>query len=213
VSSKSARHNSQPVEDGFALLDVAIAIVVLMIVLLPVAYLLSTTAKTAATNQHRLTAQSIAASWLEQERTAAELSQNNLPSPPGGTTSNPTWPAASGTQTVGTTTYDVYLAGGWCAYSGSGTAWGNGQASTTTTGSPPPIDYFVAAKVKWGPNASNPTLVSVNDGSVVEYSSLQSQSSWTADVSGTTESVLTLTTTTGITNLAGSPNICPLGLK
>jgi hypothetical protein len=189
---------------------VAIAIVVLMIVLLPVAYLLSTTAKTAATNQHRLTAQSIAASWLEQERTAAELSQNNLPSLPGGTASNPTWPAATGTQTVGTTTYDVYLAGGWCAYLGAGTPWGNGTAPSNSS---PPIAYFVAAKVKWGPNASNPTLVSVNDGSAVEYSALQSQSSWTADVSGTTESVLTLITTNGITNLAGSPNICPLGLK
>ena len=58
---------------------------------------------------------------------------------------------------VGTTTYDIYLAGGWCAYDGSRRAWGNGPSTTTsTTATQPPLTFFIAVKVKWGPNASNP---------------------------------------------------------
>jgi hypothetical protein len=123
---------------------------------------------------------------------------------------------------VGTINYDIYLAGGWCAYSGSGAPWGNSPTSTTTTNETP-IAYFVAVKVAWGPDRANANPVSLgeNDGTLVEYSSVQSQPGWTVTVSGNPnpESVLTLTTTTGITvppnpiiPFAGAPNICPLAL-
>jgi hypothetical protein len=209
VSSSAPRRKSAVAEDGFALLDVVIAIVVLMIVLIPVAYLLSTTSKIATSNQNRLTAQSLAASWLDQERVAAEQSASTTPSTissPGGTTSSPTWPAATGTETVGTITYDIYVAGAWCSYLGAGAAWGNGSAPSSSS---PPIAFFVATKVSWGPDAgtANPASLGQNDGTVVEYSSVQSQPGWTVTVSGTTESVATLTSTSGI---AG--NICPLAL-
>jgi Tfp pilus assembly protein PilV len=199
VSSRSASHKSPAEEDGFALLDVAIAIVVLMIMLLPVAYLLSTSGKTAATNQHRLTAQSLAASWLEQERAAGAQSPSGPPSvsPPTGTTPS-SWPGAPAeTEQIGTTMYSVYVAGGWCVYQGSGVPWSNGTATTTNANlPPPPLTFFIAVKVAWG------LLSSVNGGSVVEYSSVQSQPEWL--VGGV--SPLTLTSTpTG--------SICPLALK
>ena len=59
---------------------------------------------------------------------------------------------------VGTITYDIYLAGGWCAYSGAGATWGNGSATTSKQASRP-IAYFIAVKVAWGPDAAtaNPT--------------------------------------------------------
>ena len=212
-------------EEGFALLDVAIAIVVLMIVLLPIAYLLSTTAKTAATNQHRLTAQSIAASWLSQEQSAGEQAPTAPPpvDNPTGTasTSWPTSPLLPTAETVGDDyTYEVFMAGGWCAYAGPGVRWADGTSSTTTPGSPPPpLTYFIAVKVKWGPNDANPNLTSLNDGSVVEYSSVQSQPGWNVTISPSNASVspLTLTSTSNIVApesiLPNSPNICPLGLK
>ena len=134
------------------LLDVVVAITVLMVILLPVAYLLSTTSKVASSNQARLTAQGLAASWLEQANTSAEQSPSAPPStisPPGGTPSQPTWPTSgiAGSETVGSINCDVYLAGGWCAYSGSGTAWTNGTATTLASGNAPPLEYFIAAKV------------------------------------------------------------------
>ncbi len=200
-------------EEGFALLDVAVAILVLMVVLLPVAYLLSTTSKIQGSNQNRLTAQSLAASWLQQELTAAQQSQSSAPSvsTPGGSTANPTWPSASGTEIVGTITYDIYLTGGWCAYSGSGSAWTNGTVTTTTnTGKSTPLSFFIAVKVAWGPDASQPNPVSVgqNDGMVVEYSAMPSQTEWTVQQGGNPVSVLTLTNTGSI-----SGNICPLTLN
>jgi Tfp pilus assembly protein PilV len=197
-------------EQGFALLDVAVAILVLMVILLPIAYLLSSTSTLAASNQHRLTAQSLAASWLEQERTSAGQSATSPPSVSSPVGALPTsWPSAAGTEQVGGITYDIYVAGGWCAYSGTGSRWNDGVASTTTTNvAPPPLTYFIAAKVKWGPAAANPNQIGGNDAAVVEYSSVQSQSGWLVTVSGTQESVLTLTTTVGITG-----NVCPLGLS
>jgi len=183
------------------------------VILLPVAYLLSTTSKVAGSNQHRLTAQSLAASWLEQERTAAGQSATSPPSawiqPPTGTGSG-AWPSGPSAQQVGGFPYQVYVAGGWCAYAGAGVAWNNGAASTTSPSfAAPPLTYFIAVKVKWGPDASNPNLIGDNDGAVVEYSSVQSQSGWIVPVGSpaTNESVLTLTTTVGI------PGYCPLGLK
>jgi hypothetical protein len=197
---------------GFALLDVVVAITVLIVVLLPVAYLLSTTSKIQGTNQNRLTAQGLAASWLEQERTVAQQSTLSAPasiSPPFGSAAAPTWPPVSGVVPVGTINYDIYIAGGYCAYSGSGTAWTNGGVTTTTNGVAAPLTYFIAVKVAWGPDAgnANPTSLGQNDGTFVEYSSVQSGPLWTVSVSGGAPvSVLTLTTTTGINGL------CPLGL-
>jgi hypothetical protein len=207
VSCRAALRKRSLAEDGFALLDVVIAIVVLMIVLFPVAYLLSTTSKIATSNQSRLTAQSLAQSWLEQQRTGAEQSSSSPPTlSVAGTQSRPLWNSASGTETVGTITYDIYIGGGWCAYAGNGLAWGNGQATTTTAGNPPPIAFFFAVKVSWGPDAAKPNAASLaqDDGSVVEYSSVQSQPGWTFGG----ESVVTLTSTNSITG-----SICPLALS
>jgi hypothetical protein len=215
---------------GFALLDVVVAITVLMVVLLPIAYLLSTTGKVQASNQERLTAQSLAASWLEQERTVAEQSTSGPPAtlfPPTGTTStawpvppNPTNALPPTSETVGSIAYDVYLAGGWCAYAGANMPWTSGSASTTSASyAAAPLSYFIAVKVKWGPARANVNQIGLNDGQVVEYSSIPSQSGWEVSVSGTLESVLTLTTTTGIQFVPITPpitpltNYCPLGLS
>jgi hypothetical protein len=189
-----------------------VAIVVLMVVLMPVAYLLSSTTKIAASNQRRLTAQSLAASWLEQERTAGEQPGTSPPSvsfPTGAGAS--AWPAFATTETVGTTPYYIYLSGGWCAYGGSQAAWGNSPSTTTTTtATQPPITFFIAVKVKWGPDASKPSVMGTNDGAVVEYSSVETQPGWIVTVGaspGTPASVLTLNSTSNITN-----NYCPLVL-
>jgi len=195
------------------LLDVVVAITVLMVILLPVAYLLSTTSKTQASNQYRLTAQSVAASWLQQEQTSAEQSTTSQPSNisnPGGTGSAPTWPSTPGTETVGSIKYDIYLAGGWCAYSGSGTAWSNGNVQQINSAdSPTPLSFFIAVKVAWGPDAgnANPTATGENDGMVVEYSAVPSGSGWTVTEGANVVSALTVTNASSITN-----NICPLSL-
>jgi Tfp pilus assembly protein PilV len=194
------------------LLDVVVAITVLMVVLLPIAYLLSTTAKIQTGNQNRLTAQSLAASWLEQTRVSAEQLPTSPPSVNSATLTGSvlTWPTYIGTEKVGTITYYVYLAGGWCAYSGAGTQWGNGAVTTTTSGNATPLAYFIATKVAWGPDASiaNPTSLGQNDGTVVEYSSVQSLPGWQVPVTGGgSQSVLTLASTSTITG-----NVCPLAL-
>jgi Tfp pilus assembly protein PilV len=197
---------------GFTLLDVVVAITVLMVVLLPIAYLLSTTSKVGASNQNRLTAQSVAASWLDQERALAQQSSSSPPSNisgPVGSVSSPQWPSTPVTETVGTITYQIYVAGGWCAYSGAGNAWTNGTVTTTTTGSSTPLSFFVAVKVAWGPDAAqpNPSSTGQNDGMVVEYSSLPTGAGWQVQEASGGVSVLTVTNTTLITG-----NICPLSL-
>jgi type II secretory pathway pseudopilin PulG len=214
-------------ELGFTLLDVVVAITVLMVILLPVAYLLSTTGKTQANNQNRLTAQSLAASWLQQEQTVANQSTTGAPAiyPPTGTSStswpipgNPTNAPPPTTETVGSVGFDIYLSGGWCAYAGANMPWTQGSASTTSTSyAAPPLSYVVAVKVKWGPDKGNVNQIGLNDGQVVEYSSAPSQSGWDVSVgttfaTATSESVLTLTTTTGIWDV-GQTNYCPLSLS
>jgi hypothetical protein len=200
-------------EAGFTLLDVVVAISVLMVVLLPIAYLLSTTSKIQGSNQDRLTAQSLAASWLEQTRVSAEESPASPPSVNSAslTGSVLTWPTYIGTENVGTIKYYVYLAGGWCAYSGPGTQWTNGAVTVNSSGNPAtPLAYFVAVKVAWGPDGSNanPLSLGQNDGTVVEYSSVGSLPGWEVPVTGGgSQSVLTLQSTSTI-----SGNECPLAL-
>ena len=121
---------------GFSLLDVTVAVVVLLVILLPIASLLTSTTKVVYQSQFRQTAQILASSRIDQLRIVAAGSltgpgnQCSSIAPatysvyaapfdgvacPG---SSPQWPGTPQTTVnVGGVSYQIFIVGGWCALS------------------------------------------------------------------------------------------------
>lgn len=143
-------------EDGFGLVDVIMALVVIGLVLFPAAYLLTSTAQIAGNARTRGVAQSIAEAQLDDLEQSAQATF-----PPSGLTSS--WAAASPstvTPNSSQTTYYVYEAGGWCMASASSTAgvlWTTAPTPSTTLPSGATVGYFAMVKVAWGSGAAKLT--------------------------------------------------------
>jgi hypothetical protein len=137
-------------EEGSALFEVLLAVVVLIVVLLPVAYLVANSTGIVGNSRSQSVGSKIATVQLAVERSLG------IPTPTPNTPA--AWTAASpATTTVGGQTYNVYVAQGWCGLitTGSGSSWGNNTLPTTNTPQP---SYFVAVKVAWGSGASSSSL-------------------------------------------------------
>ncbi len=181
-----SRHDRRMDEQGVSLLDAVIGTMVILLVLVPVSLLLGSAGNTVGANSDRLTAQGLAAGWVNQELSTA-LTSSLGPGDSCSSGSNPAytttgwtnvncpgtslaWPtSATTTMTVGGNLYDIYIVGGWCVLSSSGGTWGNGTASTTS-----PATYAVAVKV-------STVFAKSHDQNVVavQHGLMPTQSTWT----------------------------------
>jgi len=165
------------------LIDVMMAIAILLLVLIPAALLVSSANASSGNSEHRLAAIGVASSYLD------EVQALQGPTAPGGALApfasavepydsyfGPCvglsacvgWPTATAnsdpfsTKQVGSITYSITAAGGWCEEmnSGNGTTWVQPTSGgTPVTVSLPPgssqtsanvYGYWVAVKVTWG---------------------------------------------------------------
>lgn len=153
-------------EDGFSLIEVLVALVVLIAILLPVGDLLTTTSQVVAGSQYRNQAQDLAAGTLSGIESAAEGEPATFTADFGSADSpgfflNSTVVVAQATGTSqwnlnnptmtnqGSMQWTLYANGGWCATPGAGGgSWG-------TSGSGPPA-FVVAVMASWG-RATDPS--------------------------------------------------------
>lgn len=173
-------------EGGFSLVEVVIALTVLMVVLLPVANLLTTTDSVISGSQFRGEAQRLADGDIQQLQAMATADPNVLPPY---TTANlvgdplpialpgagPSWPSAlssdpTATVTVGHEQFGEYVVGDWC-----GTTSSPPVSWAAVTAGPTAFVFVVAVKVVWGPN---PTPTASGGTSIVEYGALPQQVGW-----------------------------------
>jgi Tfp pilus assembly protein PilV len=135
-------------DDGMSIFEVMIAVVLLMIVLIPAAYLVTQSSGLVGNQRLESVGTKLAATQLATARSQGVPSSSSP-------TQTPAWPSSpTTTTTVDSEAFKIYQTGGWCtaATSGSsGQGWGNG---TLTSGSPEP-SYFAVVKVAWGPGASS----------------------------------------------------------
>ena len=164
---------------GWSLIDVALAMSILLVVTLALAGLLVALLRVSSNTSSKQVARGIAVGVLQEQRSIAAASTSSFPPSqlPSSATGSPTWcpttdPCTSGqllTQKEGSVTYTVYLTGGWCAQTTSGT-WGNTQSGTSTvatlgstpyTGYTPYAGYWVSVKVAWGAGSTQTTTAGV----------------------------------------------------
>lgn len=150
-------------DEGFSLVEVLVAMVVLLVVLLPVGSLLITSSNVIAASQFRTQAQGIASQELAAVQLAADgqatafttMPFSGLPSltpalvPPTGTGGSVAWnqSATPLTETVDHEQYTVYVDGDWCAVTTT-----SGAASyTNAVGTTPPesLAFVAAVDVLW----------------------------------------------------------------
>ncbi len=126
---------------------------------------------TSTSNSDKEVAESIATGVLSQERQAAFnegdewFSDSGLPS---STDSSATQADASWcnttcspiVQVIASTSYYVYLSGGWCEETAVG-AWGNSTNSSFGNTTPYP-GYFLAVKIAWGAGSDQTTNTGVD---------------------------------------------------
>ena len=141
---------------------------VLLVVFLATSQLIFASLGTAQAGSNKEVAESVATGFLSQERQAASnegaswFTSSGLPT---SSTSSPGWcntPCTPIVQIIASTSYYVYVTGGWCAESTTG-SWGN-LAGTGPFGSStnPYAGYFVAIKVAWGHGAYETTSTGVS---------------------------------------------------
>lgn len=117
-------------QDGISLLEVVIAVSVLLAVLVPTGFVLTSSGTVLASNRSTTVAANLASGQLQQDRTTA-VSQSALPA------------AATSTTVVDGVTYQVAQQVGWCAEA-DGT-WGNYTSAPAGA-----VGYGVLVTVTWG---------------------------------------------------------------
>ncbi len=150
-------------QQGFSLVEVLVAMVVLLVVLLPVGDLLITSGSVIANSRFRTQAQGIASQALAAVQLLAQQQPSGFTTVPFAGLPDTTPPVASPTtsggtvqwnqsapvttQTVDHEQYTVAVDGGWCAVrtSGSSTAYGIGTGTTP----PASLAFVVAVDVLW----------------------------------------------------------------
>jgi prepilin-type N-terminal cleavage/methylation domain-containing protein len=158
-------------EEGVTLVEMMIALVVLLVVFLATAQLVFASLGTSSGNSSKEIAASIATGVLSQERQAAFnqgaswFTSSGLPTGTGSSGSSAQWCNTTCTpivQVIASTNYYVYLTGGWCSESNTGT-WQNMTTSSSfgTSNNPYP-GYFLAIKVAWGPGSKQSTQSAVS---------------------------------------------------
>jgi prepilin-type N-terminal cleavage/methylation domain-containing protein len=161
------RDQDHVLEQGVTLVEMMIALLVLLVVFLATSQLVFTSLGTSSGNSSKEVAESIATGVLSQERQAAFnqgatwFTSSGLPT---GTGSAAKWCNSTCTpivQTIASTGYYVYLTGGWCSESNTGTWQNLATSSSFGTSSNPYPGYFLAIKVAWGPGASQTTQAGV----------------------------------------------------
>ncbi|MDA8147348.1 MAG: prepilin-type N-terminal cleavage/methylation domain-containing protein [Actinomycetota bacterium] len=178
-------------EEGFSLIEVIIAVVVLLVILLPIGSLLVTTDQVVAGSRYRAVAQQLASSDLsEVEATSATLgtpptsgtwaTQPTVTTPSSPTTwSTPISGKPTVTDVVDGEDYAEYVDGGWCTPIGSGSqveTWGAASGG----GTPASLAYVVAVKVVWGPTIVQAGSSAPATDSVVTFAAVPpSSSGWT----------------------------------
>jgi type II secretory pathway pseudopilin PulG len=167
-SPRSARcgQTPTPAEEGVTLVEIMIALAVLLVTFLSTSQLVFASLGTATSNSDKEIAESVATSVLSQERQAAFnegdewFSDSGLPSASGSGESQPGAAWCNTTcspivQVIASTSYYVYVSGGWCEETALGT-WGNTANDSFGNTSPYP-GYFLAVKVAWGAGSEQTT--------------------------------------------------------
>ena len=127
-------------EQGFTLVEVIVAGVIMLVVLLPSAMLLSSSAKAITANQAKVVAANLASGVLEEARAAAD-SQTWTGTPVAPNLPSPTTPGP-----VNGIVYTVTEQGGWCAPTTANgvTGWGDYASAPSS-----PPAYAVLVTVTW----------------------------------------------------------------
>jgi type II secretory pathway pseudopilin PulG len=171
-SPRNARRGQTPTpaEEGVTLVETMVALAVLLVSFLATSQLVFASLGTATNNSDKEVAESIATGVLSQERQAAFneggewFTDSGLPS---STDSSANQPAAAWcnttcspiVQVIASTSYHVYISGGWCEETALGT-WGNSTSSSFGDTTPYP-GYFLAVKIAWGPGSDQSTNTGV----------------------------------------------------
>ena len=157
------RDTDRVFEEGVTLVEMMIALLVLLVVFLATSQLVVASLGTSTGNSSKEIAESIATGVLSQERQAAFnggaswFTSSGLPT---GTGSSPQWCSSTCSpivQVIASTNYYVYLTGGWCSETNTGTWQNMTTSSSFGTSSNPYPGYFLAIKVTWGPGAKETT--------------------------------------------------------
>jgi len=141
--ARPTRLPSRRGDDGFGVLEMAVAFAVFMICFVPLLQLLPEGASVIASSANQRLATSVANSTLQNY-------QASVAAPTFASTNNvtPTWAGATRTATTQSgTTFEIYTVSGWCRTStvpGTGTVLASDQPS-----------YHIVVKVGWGPGLSN----------------------------------------------------------
>jgi prepilin-type N-terminal cleavage/methylation domain-containing protein len=122
-------------DEGFTLIEVVVASVVLLIVLVPGMWLLATSSSYVSQSKNKVAAANLASGLLEQDRASADAQT--------WTSNAPTLTDTSASSvTVTGTPFSVEQTGGWCAESSGG--WASYSSAPST-----PAAYGVLATVTW----------------------------------------------------------------
>jgi prepilin-type N-terminal cleavage/methylation domain-containing protein len=158
----------EALEAGVTLVEMMVALLVLLVVFLATSQLVFASLSTSSGNSSKEVAESIATGVLSQERQAAFnkgtswFTSSTLPT---GTTSAAKWCSSTCNpivQVIASTNYYVYLTGGWCSETNTG-SWQNLTTSSSFgTSSNPYPGYFLAIKVAWGPGSNESTQSGVS---------------------------------------------------
>ena len=162
--------NPKP-EEGVTLVEMMVALMVLLVVFLATSQLVFASLGTSSGNSSKEVAESIATGVLSQERQAAYnqeaswFTSSGLPTSTGTSGSSAKWCNSTCTpivQVIASTNYYVYLTGGWCSETSTG-SWQNlSTSSSFGTSTTPYPGYFLAIKVAWGPGSNQTTQSGVS---------------------------------------------------
>lgn len=146
---RTARRHAAPAshEQGFTLIEVVVATMVLLVILVPTAYVISTSDTLLTTNRSKTVAVNLATSQLDEDRSVADAqtwSTTACSSAPSGVCAAPDLPAVTASRSVGDTVYATSQSVGWCAEKGISGPWANYTSSPTN-----PAGYGVLVKVSW----------------------------------------------------------------
>jgi type II secretory pathway pseudopilin PulG len=126
---------SKRTDEGFTLLEVVVAGVIMILVLVPSAMLLSTSAKVLGVTQAKIVAANVATGVLEEDRAVADsVTWSGAPAP--------SLPVPTSPTTVNGVKFSVSQSGGWCALSAG--AWGDYASAPSA-----PPAYGVLVTVSW----------------------------------------------------------------
>ncbi|HXX89119.1 MAG TPA: hypothetical protein VEI83_02705 [Acidimicrobiales bacterium] len=125
-------------EIGFTLVEVVVAGTIMIMVLVPSAMLLSSSARVLSVTQAKIVAANLAAGVLDEDRALAGTSSWT------GSPVAPTLPAPATPTTVNGIAFTVTQAAGWCTLAAGSGSW-SGYATPPT----PPAAYGILVTVKW----------------------------------------------------------------